>query len=210
MFPGDGTVKVFVIHLPDPARRQAMDLELSRMGMEGEYVHAIPPAKDFTMSNMRRNPRAEFGVSLSHVKAILRATEDALFLEDDVEFKCDRAKLDAVISELPDGWNVCYLGGHPRSKVHRVTESLVRVGTFSFAEAYLLSRKAQRVFLEFWLDRAGHPDAMFDLVLGEFAAKGNGYCAYPLLTEQREVYSHVSRKIDPKAHLLRKGWAANC
>jgi hypothetical protein len=199
--------ETYVVHLPDAERRAVMDTELERMGLRAEYVYADPPSRDFSMSNMRRNSRVEFGIALSHVKAILRAKGDALILEDDVRFLCDRARLDEVVAELPTSWDVCYFGGHPRGPTRPATKSLVKVSTFSFAEAYLISAKAQGPFLEFWLDRAGKPDAMIDLVLGEFASKRNGYCAYPLLTEQRQVVSHVSGKVDQKAHLLAKGWA---
>lgn len=202
-------MKVYVIHLPDPHRRAAMDAELARMGLTAQYLHATPPTRDFSMSNMRRNPRAEFGVALSHLKAVAHSDEDALVLEDDVRFLCDRGRLDAVIAELPADWDVCYFGGHPRSATRRATASLVRVGTFSFAEAYLLRGAARRALLAFWCDRAGHPNAMYDLVLGEFAAANNGYCAYPLLTEQVLGHSHVSGKVDAKAHLLAKGWATH-
>jgi GR25 family glycosyltransferase involved in LPS biosynthesis len=188
-----------------------MDAELSRMGLQAEYVHASPPDRSFTMSNMRRNSRVEFGIACSHVKAILTAfadgVESALILEDDVRFLCDRKRLNEVVGELPTSWDVCYFGGHPRGPTTRATVSLVKVSTFSFAEAYLLSRKAIMPLMAYWLDRAGKPDAMIDLVLGEFAARNNGYCAYPLLTEQRQVVSHVSGKVDQKAHLLTKGWA---
>jgi hypothetical protein len=187
-----------------------MDAELARMGLDAEYVHASPPDRHFTMSNMRRNSRVEFGIACSHIKAITRAMAngvDALILEDDVRFLCDRKRFDKVVSELPTSWDVCYFGGHPRGPTTRATKSLVKVSTFSFAEAYLISRKAQGAFLDFWLDRAGKPDAMIDLVLGEFAARNNGFCAYPLLTEQRAVVSHVSGKVDAKSHLLAKGWA---
>jgi hypothetical protein len=186
-----------------------MDAELERMGLQAEYVHASPPDRSFTMSNMRRNSRVEFGIACSHLKAILRAQGDALILEDDVRFLCDRARFDEVVAGLPASWDVCYFGGHPRGPTQRVTKSLVKVSTFSFAEAYLISRKAQGAFVDFWLDRAGKPDAMIDLVLGEFAARNNGYCAYPLLTEQRQVVSHVSGKIDAKSHLIEKGWKAH-
>jgi hypothetical protein len=201
------TFDTYVIHLPDPERRAVMDAELDRMGLTAEYVHAKPPGRDFWLSNMRRNSRAEFGIALSHLKAIMRAEKDALFLEDDVRFLCDRQRFDEVVAELPTSWDVCYFGGHPRGPTTRATKSLVKVSTFSFAEAYLLSARAQLAFFEFWCNRAGQPDAMIDLVLGEFAAKHNGYCAFPLLTEQRQVVSHVSGKVDQKAHLLAKGWA---
>ena len=203
------TFKTYVVHLPHPERRAMMDAELDRMGLQAEYVHASPPDRGFSMSNMRRNARVEFGIALSHIKAILHADGDALILEDDVRFLCDRARLDEVVAELPEGWDVCYFGGHPRGPTQRATRSLVKVSTFSFAEAYLISAKAQGPFLDYWLDRAGQPNAMIDLVLGEFASRHNGYCAWPLLTEQRPIVSHVSGKVDERAHLLQKGWAAH-
>jgi hypothetical protein len=136
--------RVYVIHLPHRERRAAIEAELARMGLEAEYVHAKPP-RGFTMSNMRRNPAAEFGCALSHVKAIVRAAAEGqrpLIIEDDVRF-VGLPQLD-----LPADWEVLYLGGHPRSDVQRVSDTLVRVGTFSFAEAYVLRNPLR--FLEFW------------------------------------------------------------
>jgi hypothetical protein len=193
--------KVYCVHLPNPERRAAMDAELARMGLVAEYVHAKAPARGFTMSNMRRNPAAEFGCALSHIKAILRAEDDGvrpLIIEDDVRF------LSPPTFDLPADWQICYLGGHPRSDVQRVSESLVRVGTFSFAEAYVLRNPLR--FLEFWTDQAGQPDAMIDLILGRYAALGGGYCTYPLLTHQPAGYSQIGLKHDDKSQLVERAW----
>jgi hypothetical protein len=192
--------RVYVVHLPNPERRAAMDAELARLGLEAEYVHAKPP-RGFTMSNMRRNPAAEFGCALSHIKAIVRAAAEGqrpLIIEDDVRF-VGLPQLD-----LPADWELLYLGGHPRSDVQRASDTLVRVGTFSFAEAYVLRNPLR--FLEFWTDQAGQPDAMIDLILGRYAALGGGYCTYPLLTHQPAGYSQIGLKVDDKSDLVRRAW----
>ena len=178
--------RVYCIHLPNPGRRKAMQAELDRLGIRNvEYVHARPPAAGFRMTNMRRAGGPEFGANLSHVKAVLRAVADGaerpLFLEDDVVFRLDAATLLATaLAELP-AWDVLYMGGHPRETVSRFSPSLVKVGRFSFAEAYAISRKALLPFLEMWTDRIAGNDAMYDFILGEFAASHESYCVYPLL-----------------------------
>jgi hypothetical protein len=187
--------RVYVINLPP-----------RETALEGTRIYAKPPCGGFVMNNMRRNARAEFGVNLSHIKAIVRAIWDGaerpLFLEDDVEFIGE-------IPSLPLDFDVLYLGGHPRSPTRPYSDGVVRVGTFSFAEAYSLSRKALLPFYEFWCDRIGQKQAMYDFILGEFACNHIGYACHPVVTRQRKVVSHVSGDIDEKGHLVAKGWAAN-
>lgn len=205
--------RVYVVHMPDPERRALMDRELAKMGFEAEYLAADRPRGPFNITNMRRNARAEFGASLSHVKCLVKAIADGaqcpLFLEDDVEFLCARDRLDAAMRELPADWDILYLGGHPRGPTKAHSQSLVKVGEFSFAESYAMSRKALRPFLDFWLDRIGKPTAMYDIILGEFAAANQGYCVYPTVTRQWNIKSHISGEIDDKKSLLVKGWATH-
>jgi hypothetical protein len=160
------------------------------------------------MNNMRRNSRGEFGCSLSHIKAITHALNDGaerpLFLEDDVEFIRE-----PDLSGLPDDYDVCYLGGHPREPVKRISENLVRVGAFSFAEAYSLNRKAILPFLDYWFDNIGQPQAQFDFILGRFAKERNGYCVVPVVTRQRKSVSMISGTIDEKDVLVERGWRTN-
>ena len=199
--------RVYVVHLPNKARRAAMDAQLAQLGWTATYLHARTPVGHYP--NFRRNPAAELGCSLSHVKCVVRAIADGaqcpLFLEDDVVI--DPSRLEAAMAELPADWDVLYLGGHPRSDTQRHSANLVRVGTFSFAESYLLNGKALVPFLDFWLDRVGQPNAMYDLVLGEFAAANHGFCVYPTITVQPAGPSQISRKVDDKSNLLMKAWS---
>ena len=202
------TWPVYVISLPNEERRQHIAAELARIGMDKvKYVHAPEPVRGFQCSNMRRNPRGEFGCSLSHLKAIATAISDhayaALFVEDDVVFD----RLPAF--KFPIDWNIAYLGGHPRSPVTRVSDELVKVGTFSCAEAYVMHYRSMREFIKFWCDRAGQSNAMFDIILGEFAAQGGGYAYYPTVTHQPVGWSQIGQKVDDKSGCIEKGWRTN-
>ena len=203
-------IPVYCIHLPNPERKAKIAAELSRAGFtDVTYVHAKEPVQGFTMNNMRRNPRGEFGCSLSHLRAIAAALADgqyqALFIEDDVVFS-GAERLPAALAELPDDWQVLYLGGHPRSAVCKVSPHLVRVGLWSFAEGYILNRPAMLDFLSFWLNEAGQANALYDIILGTFAAEGGGYCVYAPMTHQPPGWSHIGQKQDDKRHLIEKGW----
>lgn len=208
-----GFDRIYVVHLPDAGRRARMQAQLDRFGVSATFVHAKQPPATFTMSNMRRNPRMEFGCSLSHIAAIVEAiadrAEQPLFLEDDVVFAADtRERIETVWTPLPK-WDVLYLGGHPREKAERISEHLVKVGKFSCAEAYAVRGYKLPEFHQFWCDRVSQPNAMFDFILGEFAAANTAYCFYPCLTEQPPGMSHISGAIDDKRDLVRRGWANN-
>jgi len=216
---GDSFDRVYCIHLPNADRRKRIEAEFARVGIhKAQFIHAPTPCKGFTVTNMRRNPPAEFGCSLSHVKAVMQAIKDKafrpLFLEDDVEF-IDPDRIGEILCELPTTWDVLYMGGHPRGPAEMVSANLARISTFSFAEAYsfnvgTLRRKTiMESFVQFWLERISQPNAMFDIILGEFAAEHESYCIYPLMTFQPEQYSFIGNKIDNKTGCLEKGWQNN-
>jgi len=201
-------MRVYVVHLPNPERKAKIAAELEKHGYgDVVYVNASEPYDGFECSNMRRNSRGEFGCSLSHLKAILAAIADgvdqALFIEDDVVFRR------YPYYEMPEDWSVFYLGGHPREPVVKVSENVYRVGRFSCAEAYCLNRDSMLEFVQFWCDRAGQPNAMFDFILGEFAAQGGGYALYPTMTHQPPGWSQIGQRMDDKQGLIERGWQAN-
>ena len=207
--------KVYCIHLPNQDRRETIQKQFERVGItDVEYVYANRPRHKFNITNMRRNPPIEFAVNLSHIKAVAHAIADdaqrPLFLEDDVVFSGDANKtLDLAMKALPDDWDVLYMGGHPCGKVERISENLVKVARFSFAESYAINKHALQPYLDFWLDRIGQRMAMYDRILGEFAEENNGFCVYPVITNQPVGYSHISNGQDDKQQLVTKGWRNN-
>jgi hypothetical protein len=197
--------KVYCIHLPNEQRSKHIQEQLA--GIDVTYVHASAPPAGFTVPNMRRNPRAEFGAGLSHIAAVVRAIADRakrpLFIEDDVTFKTDPALDDLRY------WDVLYLGGHPREPANMVAPGLARVGKFSCAEAYAVRGDLLPDLIAYWCNRITRPDAMFDFILGEFAAKHYSYAFYPVLTEQAPFVSHIKGEIDDKRALVERGWQNN-
>jgi hypothetical protein len=222
-------IPVLVVHLPNVQRKAQISAELDRAGFtDVTFVAAQEPCKTFTMSNMRRNPRAEFGCSLSHLKALNVAHSDyqfyqkseesspVLIIEDDVVFVDGALEmLSASIelmwkmwlrSNLPE-WEIIYLGGHPRGPVSKFANGIYKVSTFSCAEAYVVNPFCIPYIFNFWLDRIGQPNAMWDFILGEYVANhGTGYAIYPTLTHQPPGWSQIGQKHDDKRELIAKGW----
>jgi hypothetical protein len=204
-------IPVYCIHLPHIIRHMNIAGELQRAGLtDVRYIHAKEPMQGFAANNYRRNARGEYGCALSHLKAISQAIADkqevALFIEDDIKI----GELLPVFQWIEcNDFDVLYLGGHPRGPAQMVTSRVARVGTFSCAEAYIMPYHAMVAFLPFWCDRAGQKDAMFDFILGEFAAKNQGYAAYPPVTHQDAGWSHIGNKFDDKRELMARGWKEN-
>jgi hypothetical protein len=205
--------RVYVVHLPNVARRLHIEAQLSAIGYrDATYIHAEAPPKEFTVPNMRRNPRAEFGVGLSHIAAVVQAIADGaeapLFVEDDISFVSPEHMV-RVVHDLPTEWDVLYLGGHPREKAQVFSGSLARVGRFSCAEAYSINGVRLVDFHRYWCNRVTRPDAMYDFILGEFAARHQAYAAYPVMTEQAPFVSHIKGTVDDKRALVERGWQNN-
>jgi hypothetical protein len=72
-----------------------------------------------------------------------------------------------------------------------------------------MHKQAMTAFLQFWCDRAGQPNAMFDFILGDFATQANGYAVYPPITRQPPGWSHIGQKHDDKRDLIERGWKSN-
>lgn len=71
--------RIYCIHLPhEQERKRLIDEQFASVGIADrvQFVHAQPPPKQFTMNNMRRAPRGEFGVNLSQIKAVVHAIND--------------------------------------------------------------------------------------------------------------------------------------
>ena len=203
----DAFDRVYVVHLPNEERLLHIVEQLKKVGIrEATFVHADPPPKDFTVPNMRRNPRAEFGAGLSHIRAIVQALADRaerpLFLEDDVTFRVES-------SPLVEKWDVLYLGGHPREAARMVAPGVAKVGKFSCAEAYSIRGSLLPDLHRYWCNRVTRHDAMFDFILGEFAAAHDSYACYPVVTEQAQFKSHIRGEIDDKRALVERGWQNN-
>ncbi|KKK79467.1 hypothetical protein LCGC14_2833220 [marine sediment metagenome] len=218
MNPFDCFDRIYCIHIPNEKRRSLIEKEFTRIGINErvQYVHATPPPKGFTMSNMRRAPRGEFGVNLSQIKAIVHAISDGakhpLFLEDDVIFhKNAHELLETSLKDLPSDWDILYLGGHPTGPIFdpqatKFSDTLAKVGKFSFADSYTFNDGRLIQFFDGWCNEITRQNAMYDFILGQYAKRSNAYCTYPLLCNQRPDKSQISGKYDDKSSIVARAW----
>jgi len=217
--PFDYFDRVYCTHLPTAtARLPLIQKQFELVGIKDvQYISAAVPPVNFTMTNMRRAPRGEFGHNLSMIKTIVRAISDGakrpLFFEDDVVFHPNTLHmLEQALDELPEDWEVLYMGGHPtgpifdpQATIH--SEHLAKVGKMSFADSYSLNGQAMLIeYFDTWCDEVSKPEAVGDMILGRFASRHNSYCTYPLLCEQYPNMSSISLQQDDKSSCVARAW----
>lgn len=169
----------------DDAEWQLAQAEFNRVGLEVEKYQAVKeigPHQSF--SHSERNILLDF----LHSDA-----ETLLHLEDDCVFR-DLGHLPQAIDELPEDWDVLYLGanlvlwnnGEPWPE--RYSEHLFRVKCAWTTHAIAYNKKAVRRILE------GQPsfDAqMFDNWLSTRLPELNAFCVAPMVAYQRPRISSI-------------------
>lgn len=125
-----------------------------------------------------------------------------LHLEDDCVFQ-DLTHLDAALSELPEDWDICYLGCNllcmglgdvPESAPERYSEHLFRVKLAWTTHAIGFNRKVVPFILD---NQPGFSERMLDNWIGEQLPKLRAYAVAPMVAWQRSHYSGIwSREVD--------------
>lgn len=174
----------------DPAEWPIAQSEFARVGLEVEKYQAVKeigPHQSF--SHSERNILLEF----LHSDA-----ETLLHLEDDVSFR-DLSHLDQALGELPEDWDIVYLGanlicwnnGEPWPE--RYSEHLFRVKCAWTTHAIGYNKKCVRSILE------GQPsfDAqMFDNWLSTRLPELNAFIVAPMVAYQRPRFSSIWQRTD--------------
>lgn len=210
--PFDIFDKSYCIHLPNPKRMKLIQKQFQKVGIrDTRFVHADPPDAGFKMSNFVRSPPGEFGCNLSQIKAIVHAIADAaqipIFFEDDINFHKDAVSiLESALNDIPDDWEVLYLGGHPRGPYHQVGNHLVKMSKMSFGDAYCLKRGSLLSFFDYWCNRISKKKAAYDMILGDFVESRKGYAVYPMICEQYVGVSQITNKVEDKTVYTNRGW----
>lgn len=184
------------INLPDAGARWGMCLqEFQKVGISGqvEQIWATPPPAGIEVPNLQFS-RGNVGANLSHTKALIHAlnsrADAALIFEDDfyVTHDCEKLLRNAI-NDLPDDWDVLYLGGNPTSKMTKVTPHLLKTTTMMGAFSYAVSKKfilplLNRTF-DFIIDRP------FDTILSSCGSTHNTYTVYDPACRTRPGHSGV-------------------
>lgn len=172
----------------DEAEWQIAQTEFSRVGLEVEKYQAVKeigPHQSF--SHSERNILLDF----LHSDA-----QTLLHLEDDVVFR-DLSHLPQAIEELPDDWDILYLGanlicwnnGEPWPERH--SEHLFRVKCAWSTHAIGYNKKCVRGILE---KQPMFSVQMFDNFLSNVLPGLNAFCVAPMVAYQRPRISSIWQK----------------
>lgn len=174
----------------DEAEWSLAQTEFARVGLEVEKYQAVKeigPHQSF--SHSERNILLEF----------LHSDADTLLhLEDDVVFR-ELGHVNQALSELPDDWDVVYLGanlvlwnnGEPWPE--RYSDHLFRVKCAWTTHAIAYRRKCVRTILE---QQPSFDAQMFDNWLSTRLPELNAFCVAPMVAYQRPRFSSIWGRVD--------------
>jgi hypothetical protein len=170
----------------NPAEYALGQAECARVGLTVEPYHAvreIGPHQSF--SHSERNILLDFLFD--------RDTNRLLHLEDDVTFR-NLDHLPQAINELPDDWDILYLGanlicwnnGEPEPECF--SDHLWRVYAAWTTHAVAYNKKCVRRILE---GQPSFDSTMFDNWLSTRLPELNAYCIAPMVAYQRPRFSSI-------------------
>jgi hypothetical protein len=172
------TVCINLDRRPDRWRRVCERFEQSGIGpverfaaVDGERV-AVPDAWE--------GLEGVYGCLRSHVEVVAAARADRLesllVLEDDVEFAEDVGpRFARALAQVPDDWNILYLGGIHRAPPTPIGDSVARISRTLSTFAYAIRARAFDPFLEI----GGALPEGIDLQLIRLQARRPCYCVFP-------------------------------
>lgn len=126
------------------------------------------------------------------VKAILELFLKAgfsnfLFLEDDVQFQ-NMDHLWPALQELPENWDILYLGCNIRSEATKISERIYRITDAWTTHAVAYTRPIVEYLLQHYPDESS---IMYDNWLGTLLPNWNAYVVKPMVAIQRPRYSKI-------------------
>lgn len=157
----------------------AAQKEFAKWRLNVERYNAVPSI----------GPHQSFNLG---VKAILElflksGFSNFLFLEDDVQFQ-NMDSLWPALQELPENWDILYLGCNIRSKAVKVSERIYQITDAWTTHAVAYTRPIVEYLLKHYPDESS---IMYDNWLGTLLPNWNAYVVKPMAAIQRPRYSKI-------------------
>jgi hypothetical protein len=167
----------------DEGEWQKAGEEFKRVGLDVIKFNALPdigPHQSFNRST--RQILIDFWESRS---------QRLLFLEEDVEF-VGLQHLDKALAELPEDFDICYLGGNVSEenfhKPEKYSGHLCRVFHCWTTHAVCYNRKVVQWILE---NQPGFSERMYDNFLSDHLSEMNAFIVNPMVAVQRSRVSSI-------------------
>lgn len=197
----------------DLERKNSMIEKFANFQIKSNFISANRPDSQWKSTNYQYT--GEFGVTLSQLKCLINyvdtSKDGVVIFEDDATFSEDmNDRVNQAISELPDDYDILYLGGAPREKLKYYSKNLCIVGDFTQAVGYIVNKKSIKDLCMYFTDRMGRlfPDACCDNIINDFIKVNGkkGYTIYPFVVEQENGWSTLRQGIREYKDMIRDEW----
>jgi GR25 family glycosyltransferase involved in LPS biosynthesis len=129
------------------------------------------------------------GCNMSHLKALKESTGHSLIFEDDVIFSSFISELEQTLIDLPDDWQIFYLGANHKQEPTPIKDNLAIAVESYCTHAYAVNES----FKDELINIIESDGRIIDWVIGELVLKGQikAYCSNPNLAFQLPSYSTI-------------------
>lgn len=170
-----------------PLRRKQFEVEASRVGLVGGFFYALPGDEKYDDNCKRFDSFCKSQLQI--VKDFLNSGKKTLLsLEDDCIFD-DCYVLSEAISQLPDDWDILYLGANITDPFpERINKNLFKIKAAWTTHAIGYNRKVCEFIADNyvgWEANGMYDDWLSRIVLPKF----NCYVVSPMIATQRDGYS---------------------
>lgn len=183
-------MKTFVINL-DKRPDRMIEMETANVPFQYERFTATD-SSTFT-DEKNKFMRGHLGCWNSHLRLLKHikelGIEMALVLEDDCQF-IQEYNLDEIMSELPDDWDLLYLGGLNKAERKPYSKHLDVAQYIYQTHAYIIRNK----FLDTLISTVEKYPYKIDIVFSQALSKGNCFITNPTIANQRESFSDITLK----------------
>lgn len=161
-------------------RREASKEEFQKAGLQVKFFRA--------------NKGGAAGFCRSMFNIFNSFETDTFVFEDDIQFVNDLSVFDLAYAELPDDWDMIYLGANVREPLQRHSLHLLRLKNAWTSHAVGYSAKMLAVLRDKWDGHLRHP-YIYDEWAREFILPNyKCYITDPMLATQRFSYSDITKQ----------------
>ena len=181
-------MSIYIINRADrPQRLAHMREQLRVQKLNGRRVEAVIDKPGWK------------GCAKSHLQVIEEHKDDLfwLVLEDDVKFLGDvQGTLKVALKELPEDWDILYLGCNPRKHQKQYSEHLFKIDGAVCNHAVLYHPR-EGGLVEYLLAHKDEVEKIDRYFMEVLQPKFNCYCVYPLLaTQDSKFKSDTCKRAD--------------
>lgn len=173
--------------------------EFKKFGIENVNKFNAVDGNKLDYSLMTYNPlllKGEIGVLFSHIKLIKMAKEqnleNILILEDDVCFTNELNRLDFYMEQVPENWDLLYLGAnHMMSdRLIQIKPNIVKLNHSFGLQCVAVKNTIYDRILELSLKLGKQVDVYYT----DIQKESNVYCLHPNIALQEQGFSDIQNK----------------